>query len=220
MTENGPYLVTGGVPLTEEILTFGENGNQFVVSRHFPEMETYALCRCGHSRNMPYCDGTHAKTGFDGAETASRDHFDERAVRIEGPDLVLADDRPLCALIRFCHQAHGDAWCLTRQSDDPRLKAEAIQAACQCASGRLLAYEKDTKDAIEPELSPSIALLQDPQEACSGPIYVKGGIPVESADGYAYEVRNRTTLCRCGESDNKPFCDASHLAAGFSDKPE
>jgi CDGSH-type Zn-finger protein len=43
---------------------------------------------------------------------------------------------------------------------------------------------------------------------------VRGGITIESADGVPYEVRNRVTLCRCGRSDNKPFCDASHQFRG------
>jgi CDGSH-type Zn-finger protein len=51
----------------------------------------------------------------------------------------------------------------------------------------------------------------------SGPIWVRGGIEIESAEGHAYQVRNRVTLCRCGKSQNKPFCDGSHVAHGFHD---
>jgi CDGSH-type Zn-finger protein len=40
---------------------------------------------------------------------------------------------------------------------------------------------------------------------------------VEGPDGEAYEVRNRVTLCRCGGSSNKPFCDGIHKELGFSD---
>ena len=36
------------------------------------------------------------------------------------------------------------------------------------------------------------------------------------ADGTTYEVRNRVTLCRCGASQNKPFCDATHASIGFT----
>ncbi|MDR0369030.1 MAG: CDGSH iron-sulfur domain-containing protein [Candidatus Peribacteria bacterium] len=46
---------------------------------------------------------------------------------------------------------------------------------------------------------------------CKGPLYVQGRIEVESSNGESYPVRNRQTLCRCGESRNMPFCDASHL---------
>ena len=62
-----------------------------------------------------------------------------------------------------------------------------------------------------------MVLVEDPQEQCSGPIWLRGRIPVVSADGFAYEVRNRVTLCRCGASKNKPFCDASHYAIKFND---
>ena len=64
--------------------------------------------------------------------------------------------------------------------------------------------DKNTGKNIEPKLKASIDLLEN------GPICVKGGVPIESADGQTYEVRNRCTLCRCGKSENKPFCDASH----------
>jgi hypothetical protein len=52
----------------------------------------------------------------------------------------------------------------------------------------------------------------------SGPLWVHGGIGVIGADGFAYEVRNRVALCRCGASRNKPFCDGSHVSTGFNDK--
>jgi hypothetical protein len=71
--------------------------------------------------------------------------------------------------------------------------------------------------AIEPEVKPSIGLVQDPQAGVSGPIWVHGGIPIEAADGTTYEVRNRVTLCRCGKSGNKPFCDGTHITIKFSD---
>jgi CDGSH-type Zn-finger protein len=50
-----------------------------------------------------------------------------------------------------------------------------------------------------------------------GPYLARGGIPVVSEDGTPYEVRNRQTLCRCGYSRNKPFCDGSHKDRGFAD---
>jgi len=60
-------------------------------------------------------------------------------------------------------------------------------------------------------LEKSIGLIEDPQLECSGPIWVRAGIPIRSADGKIYEVRNRVTLCRCGKSSIKPFCDSSHF---------
>lgn len=44
-----------------------------------------------------------------------------------------------------------------------------------------------------------------------------GRIPVVGIEGEAYEPRDRVTLCRCGDSGNKPFCDGSHGEVGFRD---
>src|SRR6266536_1245907 len=58
------------------------------------------------------------------------------------------------------------------------------------------------------------------RRADDGPLWVRGGVPVEAADGFEYEVRNRVTLCRCGYSKNKPFCDGSHVRTKFKDSGE
>ncbi len=55
-----------------------------------------------------------------------------------------------------------------------------------------------------------LALIEDPGIGVSGPIWVRGGVRIESAEGKIYEIRNRVTLCRCGKSKNKPFCDSAH----------
>ncbi|MCO1602684.1 hypothetical protein [Desulfosporosinus nitroreducens] len=81
-----------------------------------------------------------------------------------------------------------------RNSDNPKYREEAIIAASECLAGRLVAYDKTGK-AIEPEYEPSVEILQDPEKEASGPIFVKGNIPIESADGYTYEIRNRVTFC-------------------------
>jgi hypothetical protein len=85
-----------------------------------------------------------------------------------------------------------------------------IQESHDCPSGRLVVWDKKTKKALEPILEQSIGLIEDPQMGISGPIWVRGCIPIESADRKLYTIRNRVTLCRCGKSTNKPFCDSSH----------
>ncbi len=216
VVEDGPYLVTGNVPLFTVIILSDEEGTpvRWELKDPFPEKETYALCRCGQSRTKPFCDGTHARIGFDGTETASRNKYLEQAETISGPDLILMDAEKLCAVACFCHRG-GDAWTLTENSDNPRLREMAIEEACACPSGRLVAWDKKTGKPIEPEFPPSINLIENPETKISGPIWVKGGLPIESADGTEYEIRNRVTLCRCGRSNNKPFCDGTHVAIGF-----
>jgi CDGSH-type Zn-finger protein len=107
-------------------------------------------------------------------------------------------------------------WELAEKSGDPDNKAEAVRAACDCPTGRLTALEKDGS-AHEHAYEPSIDILQDPEKAVSSGIFVKGGIPIEAADGTMYETRNRAVLCRCGQSRNKPFCDATHVVVDFID---
>lgn len=211
--KNGPYVVTGDVPLSEKIIVYKGKIND---GRKLPQAKVYALCRCGKSKNAPFCDGSHSAHSFDGAEMASRETYEDRAELIEGPNLNLLDDNR-CAFVRLCHRSNGDAWELTKNSDNPKFKEEAILAASQCPSGRLVAYTKTGKP-IEPKYEPSIEIIQDHEKEASGPIFVKGNIPIKSIDGYTYEIRNRVTLCRCGNSKNMPFCDATHILIKFSDK--
>ena len=84
-----------------------------------------------------------------------------------------------------------------------------------CPAGRLVAFNKAAGTTIEEELPVSIGLIEDPVENCSGPIWLREGISLTSADGYQYEVRNRITICRCGASRNKPFCAGSHASIKF-----
>jgi hypothetical protein len=82
-----------------------------------------------------------------------------------------------------------------------------------CPSGRLLAIDKGTGEPtpMEPSFSrQQIGLIEDPAEDCSGPLWVQGGVEIVDANGESYELRNRVTLCRCGQSLNKPFCDGAH----------
>lgn len=219
ITENGPYVVSGGLGLAKEIIVADENGDSKSYKRG-PEYacpDEYALCRCGKSKNKPFCDGAHKKINFDGSETASFEKISDHCEMINGPDLDLQDMPKLCARARFCHDQKGDVWGNTEQSDDPRLKKEAIRQACLCPSGRLVARDKISGKEIELDLEQEIGLVEDPQKKVSGPVWVKGGVKIESAAGQKYETRNRVTLCRCGKSANKPFCNGCHIDEKFND---
>jgi CDGSH-type Zn-finger protein len=168
---------------------------------------------------MPFCDRTHAKVKFNGKETASKEAYLKQCNKIIGPELDLTDQEELCSRVRFCHLA-GGTWDNVEKPSGPKSKEIAIQTACNCASGRLVVWDEKTGKPIEPKFEPSIGLIEDPQAKVSGPIWLKGGIQLVCADGTNYEKRNRITLCRCGKSRNKPFCDGSHIDAKFNDGDE
>ena len=214
VAKDGPYVVTGGLPLADEFMVSragAEYPDTWQKGKDYPRRETCSLCRCGASANKPYCDGSHTKAGFVGTETASRKSYSGMAETTRGPALDLTDAESLCAVACYCHRAPGDTWEKTEKSDDPRLKQMAIEEAGNCPSGRLVAWEKLSGEPHEPNFEPSISVTEDKVQKVSGPLWVKGGVQLEASDGYQYEVRNRVTLCRCGRSGNKPFCDGRHV---------
>jgi hypothetical protein len=146
---------------------------------------------------------------FDGTETSDNEPFVKMAKEIDSPELKLKDAEILCASARFCHRG-GDIWNIINRSDYPVAKKNVIENSCDCPSGRLVITDKKTGETIEPVLEKSVCAIEDPAIGTGGPFWVRGGIPIYSADGKLYEVRNRVTLCRCGKSTNKPFCDSSH----------
>jgi CDGSH-type Zn-finger protein len=216
--KDGPYLVTGNPPLARAVTKIGADNEpeKWETGPDYPRREAFSLCRCGRSNNKPFCDGTHIPTAFDGTETAPHKNYLDLAEKNVGPGLDLTDAACFCSIARFCHRA-GDTWTLTEKSDDPEAKRIAVEEAGDCPSGRLVAWDKETGTPLEPPFEPSLGLIIDTKHMAGGPLWVKGGIPVESADGFTYEVRNRVTLCRCGESKNKPFCDGTHVRIRFDD---
>jgi len=216
VTKNGQYAVSGAVPLATQIIGANAAGDSvdWRPGESFAVGDSYALCRCGRSSTKPFCDGSHARVGFNGEESASREPFAAAAKTFDGPALVLRDVEGLCAHARFCDR-DGGVWrnvARTSSADDRGLFERQVG---QCPSGRIVAWDVAAQGPIEPELPASIVIIEDPQENISGPIWVRGGIEIVASDGTAYERRNRVTLCRCGQSNNKPFCDGAHHAVGF-----
>jgi CDGSH-type Zn-finger protein len=217
VSKNGPYLISGNIPLSIQIIEPNKEGLswEWKEAKKFPTKNEYELCRCGRSKNKPFCDGTHEKIRFDGKETATRKPFARQAETFEGPNLILKDAEDLCAFARFC-DPEGKIWSLIEETDDPKARELTIREANHCPAGRLVVQDKAGK-VIEHKLPPSIGVVEDPALGCSGPLWVRGGIRIESEDGMPYEVRNRVALCRCGMSSNKPFCNGSHASIKFRD---
>lgn len=209
ISANGPYLVAGSVPLRRKQPIVSEHGEPLTWKTSEP-LETnpvYALCRCGQSENKPFCDGAHARVDFDGTETASSDDYEQRRASLGGEGIEVFDDRGICAHAGFCGNEASNIWKMAEQTGDTQIRAQAIAMVERCPSGALTYAIED--DIVEPDLPVGVSLITD------GPIWVGGGISVTRSDEQPVEVRNRVTLCRCGQSGNKPFCDGSHFDAGF-----
>ncbi len=197
--DGGPYRVEGSVPLLDH------DG----VAIEAPE--AYSLCRCGGSERKPFCDGTHKSNNFNGQEFASKDTVADRGERLEGEGVTIHDDRSRCAHSGVCtdnlsqvFKLGVEPW-IDAQGADADEIARAVSA---CPSGALSYSLGGSTDSVEQLEGPSITVAKD------GPYAVRG-VQVIAGDEGAYDARERQTLCRCGGSRNKPFCDGSHWYMGF-----
>jgi CDGSH-type Zn-finger protein len=211
---NGPYIVSGAVPITEMAPVHTLNGEpvDWHILRDIESDESPAyLCRCGGSSNKPFCDSSHETNGFVGRERADRRPFAERAVVNEGPDAQLLDDKPLCLQAGFCHTRTTSVWDQLALGGDPEAADRLREMTWNCPSGRLVLRDLEGNE-IEPELPPEVGVVP------GGPLWIRGGIRVIGSDGTEWETRNRVALCRCGGSARKPFCDGAHLRRHFDER--
>lgn len=173
--------------------------------------DTYELCRCGKSKNKPFCDSSHLTARWDGTQTAPMNSFRERSTRARKGDETLADDQPLCIFAGFCGTRTRNVWDMFLESDDPEERQLMRDMVWRCPSGRIALVGPDGF-GTEPDLPQSIAILP------GGPIWVRGGIPILAENGQPWEPRNRVTVCRCGRSKNKPYCDGTHQRIHFDER--
>jgi len=170
-----------------------------------------ALCRCGGSQNKPFCDGTHGKIGF--SDRNSADPANNRRKAYAGKGITIFDNRALCAHAAFCTDELAAVF---RHKDKPWIVPDAaaveqvVAVIRKCPSGAL-SYAIDGVEAEPPNRAPMVTVTDN------GPYAVTGGVEllgVKMGEGASPE---HYTLCRCGASKNKPFCDGSHWDAGFKD---
>jgi len=208
--KNGPYIVEGATLVRKSIVRSElEESLTWKKDAVLATDGEFRLCRCGQSSHKPFCDGTHARVDFDGTETATNEPSEGRRVRRVGSGVTLSDDTQLCARAGFCHDHVEDVWAMVERTSDAQVRAKLMHMVEQCPSGRLI-YELEGAP-VEPDLPRDIAVTKD------GPYWVTGEITVELSDGRYLETRNRVTLCRCGQSKNKPLCDGTHKKLGFQD---
>ncbi len=220
IASNGPYGVSGEVTVIRRRAIEGPGGHPERWEDH-DELDTSAkrddagtlwLCRCGHSNDKPFCDGSHRRVGFEGTETAPTTTHRERAKVLqppEGVDVVVRDDVAICEHAGFCVSHDTSVWKLVKQADDQDARELMERMIDHCPSGRL--SREVAEVSAEPDLPMAIGVIDD------GPLSVTGGIEITRSDSQPIETRNRVTLCRCGASRNKPLCDGTHAKIGFAD---
>ena len=205
---DGPYLVTNANRLTTWL---GEE---------LPTHPQMALCRCGASATKPFCDGSHSEIAFSGAKDPDR--VPDRRDEYPGVDVTVLDNRGICAHSGFCSDRLAAVF---RAGSEPFIAPsggrmdEIVQAVRACPSGAL-SFAVDGREAREQvdqrNRPPAIEVSKD------GPYRVTGSLPLTAADGEpeprpAGASTEHYSLCRCGQSRNKPFCSGMHWSVDFRD---
>jgi uncharacterized Fe-S cluster protein YjdI len=117
---------------------------------------------------------------------------------------------------RLCYHSHNCVRALPQVFDPvarpwvrpEQASADALEAAvAQCPSGALRSRRVG---AVETSNEP-LAL----RASANGPLLVRGGVRVLDAEGNVLYEGEKAALCRCGGSQNKPFCDGTHKTIGF-----
>ena len=197
--KDGPLKVTG----LESFLN--SRGEPIAVRK------TVFLCRCGASKNKPFCDGTHSHIGF--TDEKSPERLPDQLDSYEGKELTVRDNRGVCSHAGHCTGGLPAVW---RSAVEPWIdpdgagKDEIVKIIRKCPSGAL-SYVEAGKVETDYHDAPEIQISRD------GPYEVRGGIELKDVEFGAGASREHYVLCRCGHSRNKPFCDGSHWYAGFKD---
>jgi CDGSH-type Zn-finger protein/truncated hemoglobin YjbI len=204
---DGPYLVTNIKQLTNWL---GEE------LRLTPQM---ALCRCGQSSIKPYCDGTHAQSGFSGVKHPKR--VSDRRDAYKGQQLEILDNRGICAHSGFCTDRLASVFHVGQEPfvtpSGGRLDG-IIQSVRACPSGAL-SYAMDGVEArnqVDQNRPASIEVSKDGPYRITGTLGLvdEHGSDIPRAEGSS---REHFSLCRCGHSQNKPFCSGMHWSVQFKD---
>lgn len=213
VSPDGPYVISGtGATIRDAVIATNEQGVsvRYQLGNKVDLVDGTRLCRCGHSKTKPYCDGSHETVKVNLTETAATDPYSPNPDVIPGPELTLRDDESLCAYARFC-DAGERVW--TEVTLDGTSHTELVEhIARSCPGGRLLISDSESGEALTSTQDRGIYAIEDPKLGVHGPLMLAGSVQLTSAHKTTYEVRASQALCRCGRSSNKPFCDGSHAA--------
>ncbi|MBV7331179.1 CDGSH iron-sulfur domain-containing protein [Chloroflexi bacterium TSY] len=197
-TPNGPYLV-------KNLENFADKTGPIETKK------TMALCRCGQSANKPFCDGTHAKVGFSSEKVEGR--VEDKWENYVGKKITIHDNRGICAHAGRCTDGLAAVFRLKEEpwiDPDAAPVDEIIATIQQCPSGAL-SYSIDDVEYRDRDGEPAIFVVPN------GPYVVTGSPDLIDAPISEDASNEHFTMCRCGESKNKPFCDGSHWYVEFDE---
>ncbi len=164
----------------------------------------FALCSCGGSKNKPFCDGTHRKIGFssDKVEGRKPDKIDT----YEGKNITIYDNHAVCTGAGFCAEYSPGIFNPQRNPwiDPDAEEAEKTAATIRLCPSGALSYKIGKEYYKDQDRESSISITKN------GPYNIVGGIELCDPQGSKPESAEHYSLCRCGASKNKPFCDGSH----------
>lgn len=171
--------------------------------------QTAMLCACGRSGTKPFCDGAHIAAGF-----RSERRIDQEKIQVyAGEAVTVRFNRSICSGAGRCVRGlpavfrSGDSsnWIFPDEAARDRVIAQ-VEA---CPSGAL-SWEAADQDAESNEMTCEAKVTIVPD----GPYHLEG-IELLGVERPTGGDAGRFSLCRCGHSANKPFCDYSHGEKGW-----
>ena len=158
----------------------------------------------------------HASSGADSRALARRIQMsDKKIFDYPGDDADVHWDGRLCIHIGECGRADNELFVGGRQPwcQPDRVSADDVaEVVARCPTGALTYSRKDGGGKETAQAENVVSVMYN------GPLYLRGDLEVDGAADDMKGVQFRAALCRCGRSKNKPFCDNSHEAAGFTDR--
>ena len=133
---------------------------------------------------------------------------------VAGKEATIHFDAAKCVHSRNCVLSHPDVFVPNVVGEwihpDAQPVDELIRVGQNCPSGaisvvRHAAAPGACADSNQPPLVNTVRVREN------GPLAVEAELQIQGLP----QANPRATLCRCGQSQNKPFCDGSHVAAGF-----
>ena len=130
---------------------------------------------------------------------------------VTGRDVTIRFDARRCVHSRNCVLGHPEIFVPNVQGEwihpDAASAEEAMHVALACPSGAIRVTRNDGSASSDTAPIVNTVRLRE-----NGPLAFEAELQIKGQP----QASPRATLCRCGQSANKPFCDGAHAAAGFA----